>query len=115
MSEMKTTPGPVAEDVQVKMRREGYQVIIQTYDRKHGMSVPYRVHACVLSRAIQNDPPTCHRSDDNFLTMKRRDDRLPCSIVWLTRYDGRLSGFEQRFDMSVYDVEDIADGTRDSL
>ena len=106
---------PWAEDVLVKMHREDYRVIIQTYDRAHGLSVPYRIHCALLKRALENDPPTYHRSDDNFLTMKRRGDRLQCGIVWLTRNDGSLCGFEQWFDLSVYDVEDIADGTRERL
>ena len=67
---------PWAEDVLVKMHREGYHIIIQTYDRAHGLSAPYRIHCVLLGRALDNDPPTYHRSDDNFLTMKRRGDRL---------------------------------------
>ena len=44
----------------VRICREGYTAIIQTYDRIHGRNAPYRVHVVILRRTLGNDPPTYH-------------------------------------------------------
>lgn len=95
----------------VRISREGYTAILQTYDRAHGRSAPYRVHVVILRRALENDPPTYHRCGESFLTMQRRGDRIQCSLVWLAGYKDELRGHEQRFELAADDVENIVDGT----
>lgn len=95
----------------VRIRREGYTVILQTYDRAHGRSAPYRVHVVFLKRALENDPPTYHRCGDSFLTMQRRGDRIQFSIMWLVRDRDTLQGNEQCFELAADDVENIVDET----
>ena len=99
------------DDTLVIICRDGYHATIWTCDHTHGLSDPFQVHSAVLERALQNDPPSFYRSDSNYLTMCRQDDRLQCSIVWLTGNSGALSGYEQSFGLPVYDVEAIADGS----
>ena len=98
-------------NILVRICREGYTAILQTYDCIHGRSAPYRVHVVILRRALENDPPTYHRCGDSFLTMQRRDDSIQCSVVWLERDKGELRGHEQTFQLAADDIEDIADGT----
>ena len=98
-------------NILIRIRREGYTAIIQTYDRVHGCSAPYRVHVVILQRALENDPPTYHRCGDRFLTMRRQDDSIQCSLVWLERDKNELRGHEQTFQLAATDIEDIADGT----
>ena len=114
MNAMKGT-SPMCNNLLVRIRREGYTAIIQTYDRVHGRSTPYRVHVVILRRALENDPPTCHRCGDSFLTMQRQGDSIHCSVVWLERDKGELRGHEQTFQLAADDIENIADGTADTI
>lgn len=100
-------------NILVRIRREGYTAILQTFDRTYGRSAPYRVHVVFLKRALENDPPTYHRCEDSFLTMQRRGDSIQCSVVWLSGNKDDLRGHEQRFELAADDVENIVDGTTD--
>ena len=111
--ETKTPMG--TNNILVRIRREGYTVILQTYDRAHGRSASYRVHVVFLKRALENDPPTYHRCEDSFLTMQRWGDSIQCSVVWLSGNKDDLRGHEQRFELAAYDVENLADGTTDRI
>ena len=102
-------------NILVRICREGYTAIIQTYDRIHGRSAPYRVHVVILRRALENDPPTYHRCGDSFLTMQRQGDSIQYSVVWLERDKDELRGHEQTFQLAADDIEDIADGTADKI
>ena len=102
-------------NILVRICREGYTAIIQTYDRIHGRSAPYRVHVVILRRALENDPPTYHRCGNSFLTMQRQGDSIQCSVVWLERDKDELRGYEQTFQLAADDIEDIADETADKI